>query len=696
MPLKTTWKEHRIFMKYSTLALIGSSVGWFYYQVKHTKHVLENAFDTSVIRSLDHCILKEDAFEEETLEIEPTPSNKNGFTRWAIDSIKFAYIRRLLSVAKDNNQYYRTKALGKLAKANYLDNWHYALIANMIDSQSAVTLARTKNVDRRFFLEPPYRYHNYNKDQLINEMREFLITLYDKSQHPCIGYFLSKAFVFDHDCSHIVDNDSSALELSKFIQSEKEIIPMCLESLLHHCSIERYSSDIANLNGLPLLMEIYKRYSDNIYVTIKLCQILSYMSFNKQLLEYFHISGWIGVLSEWCNHEDIHVSIPAARALANLDQNNTAQYSSNLYVLHPIHLPNRNQEIDVIFVHGLLGGVFFTWRQRSKDDNLVGLIGKGERKPKESILPETESKPVPAKKKRKTTKEFLKDITDKITIDSYEVVLNDIPSNANKECSGPFTCPLDAYDCQVSSNDNYEEFTYCWPKDWLGNDCKNIRIIGVNYDTNLSMWTPLCPTEKEKFTLNERSDNLAQMLLKCDIGHRPIVWVTHSMGGLIVKNILCKAYESENSILKNICLNTKGVIFYSTPHRGSKLANLSNAVSLVLWPSVEVQELREDCPKLTAIHEKFLKIAQEIPLKVVTFVETKSTVVSAMKFNFLLVERNSGNTGIGEYFEIPLDHLGICKPGTKFSFLYQKVLHLLKELESDVSVKAETNKYPPW
>lgn len=62
-----------------------------------------------MIRSLDHCILKEDAFEKETLEIElePTLYNKNGVIRWAIDSLKFAYIRRLLSVAKDNNQYYR-------------------------------------------------------------------------------------------------------------------------------------------------------------------------------------------------------------------------------------------------------------------------------------------------------------------------------------------------------------------------------------------------------------------------------------------------------------------------------------------------------------------------------------------------------------------------------------------------------------
>lgn len=49
-------------------------------------------------------------------------------------------------------------------------------------------------------------------------------------------------------------------------------------------------------------------------------------------------------------------------------------------------------------------------------------------------------------------------------------------------------------------------------------------------------------------------------------------------------------------------------------------------------------------------------------MKIITFVETNSTVVTALKFNFLLVEPNSGNTGVGEYFEVPRDHLSICKP----------------------------------
>ncbi|ENN72409.1 hypothetical protein YQE_10952, partial [Dendroctonus ponderosae] len=538
---------------------------------------------------MDHYVAKEETLEEEIIEFEPyLEYRKTGLIQ--------------------------TKAVNNLANINYLDSWHFALIANMIDPRTAVALARTPNADRRFFLEPPFRYHNYKKDELINAMREFLIEVFEKSQHPCMGYFLSKA-------GHIVDHDSSSLELSKFIQTEKEILPMCLESLLHHCNVERYSTDIADLNGLPLLMEIYKRYSGDINVTIKLCQILSYMSYNRHLLEPFCKSGWIGVLSNWAHHKDIRVSIPAARALANLDDDNDARYPSQLYVLHPLNRTKFDQAVDVIFVHGLLGGVFFTWRQRQTNPVAAGFIG--------SETADSEA--------RRTTKQYFQDITDKILTNEYEIVWNDIPLNSSDNCSGPFTCPGEKFDFDNAPVED-GSYTYCWPKDWLAQDCKNIRVIGINYNTSLSMWAPLCPSRKEKLTLNERSDLMVEKLVQSEVGKRPIVWITHSMGGLIVKNIF-------------------------TPHSGSKVANLSNAVSLVLWPSVEVQELKENSPQLKVIHDEFLNIVRVVPMKVVTFVETKSTVVTALKFNFLLVEPKSGNPGVGEYYEIPQDHLGICKPG---------------------------------
>lgn len=51
--------------------------------------------------------------------------------------------------------------------------------------------------------------------------------------------------------------------------------------------------------------------------------------------------------------------------------------------------------------------------------------------------------------------------------------------------------------------------------------------------------------------------------------------------------------EWKNGDKNNICKNTRGIVFYSTPHRGSRVAAIKQTVQMLVWPSVEVQELRE-------------------------------------------------------------------------------------------------------
>lgn len=85
------------------------STGWIYYQINRTRHILENAFDTSVLQTMDHyTISKEELPEEETLEIDPyLMYRKSGIFQWVFDSLKFAYARRLVYVAKDSDKYFR-------------------------------------------------------------------------------------------------------------------------------------------------------------------------------------------------------------------------------------------------------------------------------------------------------------------------------------------------------------------------------------------------------------------------------------------------------------------------------------------------------------------------------------------------------------------------------------------------------------
>lgn len=81
-------------------------------------------------------------------------------------------------------------------------------------------------------------------------------------------------------------------------------------------------------------------------------------------------------MSEWINHDDVRVSIPAAKTLANLDFDNEYEYSRCLYLLSPLTRTTKHPEVDVVFIHGLLGGVFYTWRQRNKDTQVLSLMGK--------------------------------------------------------------------------------------------------------------------------------------------------------------------------------------------------------------------------------------------------------------------------------------------------------------------------------
>jgi hypothetical protein len=96
-------------------------------------------------------------------------------------------------------------------------------------------------------------------------------------------------------------------------------------------------------------------------------------------------SGWVGILAEWARNSNLLISLPASKALSNLDQKyGKCTYSPGIYLVSPndrvVQHQNElsNRGVDIVLLHGLLGGVFFTWRQHDKvkerswtDPNLI-------------------------------------------------------------------------------------------------------------------------------------------------------------------------------------------------------------------------------------------------------------------------------------------------------------------------------------
>uniref|UniRef100_A0A671P7C5 Protein SERAC1 n=1 Tax=Sinocyclocheilus anshuiensis TaxID=1608454 RepID=A0A671P7C5_9TELE len=211
---------------------------------------------------------------------------------------------------------------------------------------------------------------------------------------------------------------------------------------------------------------------------------------------------------------------------------------------------------------------------------------------------------------------------------------------------------------------------------WLAADCPNLRILSVEYDTHLSDWKAKCPAENQRKSLAYRSQELLRKLKDAGVGVRPVVWVAHSMGGLLVKKMLLDA--SKDPDLSPLIKNTKGILFYSVPHHGTFMAEYSVNVRYLLFPSIEVKELCRDSPALRDLNENFLNIAKEQEFKVLSFAETLPTYIGPM-LKILVVPSQSADLGIGDLIQVDVDHLNTCKPEKKDSFLYKRTLQFIRD-----------------
>ncbi|KAG0467717.1 hypothetical protein HPP92_019297 [Vanilla planifolia] len=146
----------------------------------------------------------------------------------------------------------------------------------------------------------------------------------------------------------------------------------------------------------------------------------------------------------------------------------------------------KSPSLDVVFVHGLRGGPFKSWRMAD----------------------------------------------DKISTTSKAGLVEHIDQEAGKE--GTF-----------------------WPGEWLSADFPEARLFTLRYKTKLTQWTGA------SLPLQEVSSMLLEKLLAAGIGNHPTVFITHSMGGLVVKQML---YQAKLNNLNSFLDNTIGILLINFLH----------------------------------------------------------------------------------------------------------------------------------
>ncbi|KAL3123787.1 hypothetical protein niasHT_010000 [Heterodera trifolii] len=298
---------------------------------------------------------------------------------------------------------------------------------------------------------------------------------------------------------------------------------------------------------------------------------------SKELAQTVANSDWIPLLSSMLkNPSHDEERILSHKILSNIlfafgrEKN---ELPAHLYELHK-PISNKMPQIDIVFIHGLRGSAFRTWRQKDRPN---------------------------------------------------------------------------------------ERTTLFWPKDWLAVDLKeSVRMIAVDYSSRFFQLS------KSMETFEARAQLFAEEFKRNGIGERPIVFICHSMGGLLVKQLLL---ENEQLLSKTV-----GVLFMATPHLGTPVA--SQLRPYFIRPSSDVLLLQPKSEQNNKLANRFNKAAEQIPF-IVTVLECKKTRVFGREV--MLVPVESGIMGKGPVYHLDEGHHNVCKPESKESITYQIVFNFIND-----------------
>ncbi|KAI1190713.1 hypothetical protein F5B17DRAFT_37040 [Nemania serpens] len=231
--------------------------------------------------------------------------------------------------------------------------------------------------------------------------------------------------------------------------------------------------------------------------------------------------------------------------------------------------------------------------------------------------------------------------------------------------------------------------SFFWPELWLPlePDMGNTRIFTFGYNAawrgatkSISNITDFA--KELLFEMRFGKDSLGEDL---NIGANPIIFVVHSMGGLVAK----KAYllGLHDAHYQDVVRGVSAIIFLSTPHRGTNLAKILNRVLAVSFQSskIFISDLSKSSPAIEELNEQFRHVSPK--LSIWSFYETLATPIGPRKI--MVLEKDSSVLGYPGEISRPLqaDHHDVCKFSSPVDPNYIAVRNAITSLVTQLRVQ---------
>ncbi len=229
-----------------------------------------------------------------------------------------------------------------------------------------------------------------------------------------------------------------------------------------------------------------------------------------------------------------------------------------------------------------------------------------------------------------------------------------------------------------------------WPH-WLAAAFPEIGVWTLGYPAALSKWPhwlrlagglfvklqPSSASPGHGMALQRRAVSTLDRLTQKSIGQKPLIFVCHSLGGLLVKQVIHTAAMSQEPRETALAGSVRDVLFLATPHHGADLATLAKHLRTLLQASVVVDDLQAHGAHLESLSEDYKTHAGRFGIQTHAYYET----IGIGGSDTLVVNSTSANPGIGKR-PVPLDrdHGSICKPRRSDDPVCERLREILQEL----------------
>jgi hypothetical protein len=205
-----------------------------------------------------------------------------------------------------------------------------------------------------------------------------------------------------------------------------------------------------------------------------------------------------------------------------------------------------------------------------------------------------------------------------------------------------------------------------WPC-WLGEEFPSVGVWSLGYAASPTKWLRLLAPFSKRWrdlghsaALPDRGLQTLDLMVQQGFGGRPILFVCHSLGGLLAKQILRKAADATELRKRAVFSQTRAVLFLATPHDGADLATLVDSFRTVLGTTVSLEELRAHDAHLRDLYNWYRNQSAVMGIHTASYFEVRSVK------GVTIVDPTSAHPGVGaDPIGLDEDHISIAKPAAR-------------------------------